>query len=117
MNKSVFTEDLYKAVDNKSVERLSVFMADVIHFRIANYPPVIGKEATLEANRSFFSSIDSMTHRIDNIWECGDDIICNGNVDYIRLDGSEYSVPFATVLKIKDDKIVEYLVYVDISLL
>jgi len=117
MNKTTFIKELYKTVDNKNIEKLSDFIADNVHFRIANYDPVIGKEAALESNRSFFSSITSMAHRIDNIWECGDDLICNGNVDYIRLNGSEYSVPFATVLKIKNDKIIEYLVYVDISLL
>ena len=86
-----------------------------MRFRIANNDPVVGKKALLEANQAFFTSITRMSHRIDNVWSQDEYVICNGQVDYIRLDGSEFSVPFATVLKLKDSKIVDYLVYVDIS--
>jgi len=115
MNKTAFTKALYKSVDSRDSEQLSAFITEDVHFCIGNYPPVIGQEAVLAANQAFFASIQGMQHRLDNIWECGDSIICNGNVDYVRLDGSEYSVGFATVLKMQGDKISDYLVYVDIS--
>ena len=115
MNKTTFIENLYKAVDNKNVDDLSVFLSDKVRFCIANHEPINGKEAALKANQAFFSNITSMTHHIDNIWEQDDDVICNGSVDYIRLDGSAFSAPFATILKLQTDKIVDYLVYADIS--
>ena len=115
MNEKVLIEKLYKSVDNRSVEDLSVFLAEDVRFRIANHDPVVGKKAVLEANQAFFTSIASMSHRIDNVWSQGEDVICNGRVDYIRLDGSEFSAPFATVLKLQDSNIVDYQVYADIS--
>jgi len=69
----------------------------------------------LEANKGFFQSIDSMTHQIDDVWAYGEDIICKGSVDYIRLDGSGYSAYFSTFLKVINNKITEYFVYVDVS--
>jgi len=56
-----------------------------------------------------------MAHHIDTVWEHDNDVICNGSVDYIRLDGSAFSASFATILKLQSDKIVNYLVYADIS--
>jgi len=111
-----FITDLYaNAVDAKDLEHLSTLLADNVRFRVANHDSVIGKNAVLEANRAFFAGITSMTHHIDNIWSQGDDVICNGSVDYIRLDGSAFSAVFATILKLENDLISDYLVYADVS--
>ncbi|NRA19158.1 MAG: nuclear transport factor 2 family protein [Oceanospirillaceae bacterium] len=115
MNNTTLTTALYAAVDNKNIEGLAVFIAKDVHFCLGNFAPITGRDAVLEANRAFFSSINSMRHRLDNIWQCGEQVICNGTVEYVRIDNSEYSVPFATVLKFSQGKIIEYFVYVDIS--
>ncbi len=111
-----FVKGLYRdAVDCKDVESLSDFLSDDVRFRIGNHEPVYGKDAVLEANRAFFASITGMTHQIDTIWQQGNDVICNGSVDYVRLDGSGHSAVFATVLKVTNKKVVDYLVYADLS--
>ncbi len=111
-----FIVDIYKiAVDAKDTNYLSGFLADDVHFRIGNHDMIVGKKAVLDANRSFFSSITSMKHQIDNVWSQNHHIICNGIVDYKRLDGTDFSATFATVLKLEDNKITEYFVYADIS--
>ena len=56
-----------------------------------------------------------MRHTIDKVWNLGDDVICNGLVNYVRLDGSEYQANFSTILTMQDGKIVEYFVYADIA--
>ncbi|NMH66514.1 nuclear transport factor 2 family protein [Shewanella salipaludis] len=115
MDNTKLIKTLYQAVDNKSLTALADFLADNVRFQIGNYAAITGKNAVLDANHSFFSSITSMAHQITSIWESGDDVLCNGHVDYTRLDGSGLSIPFATVLKIDADKIVDYQVYVDVS--
>ena len=116
MNTTDYIKDLYSnAVDRKDVDHLSSFLLDDVQFRIGNHDPVHGKSAVLEANRAFFASITSMTHTIDNICSQDDDVVCNGSVDYIRLDGSAHSVTFATVLKLENDKIADFSVYADLS--
>ncbi|MEM7066536.1 MAG: nuclear transport factor 2 family protein [Cyanobacteria bacterium P01_B01_bin.77] len=117
MNQTEFITNLYKSVDALSVGDLSLFLADDISFRFANAQPLKGKDAVLAANEAFFRSIAKMSHQIDQVWGKGDDLICNGQVSYTRLDGSQYSVPFATILKLQCDRIVNYLIYADVSAL
>ncbi len=115
MTANTLIKDLYESVDAKSINYLEQILAEQVRFRIGNYDIVSGKQAVLEANIGFFASIKAMSHKIDNIWMVKDDIICNGQVSYVRLDGSEFSVPFATILKLKENKIIDYLVYADLT--
>lgn len=97
------------------MQALSGFLADRLIFRIGNAEPIQGKNNVIAANKAFFESIGDMSHRIDGIWSSGENIICNGFVNYKRLDGGGYSAPFAIVLTIRNNLITEYLVYADIS--
>ncbi len=110
-----FITALYKAVDDKSTSKLGAFLADDLRFQLGNFDTVHGKDAVLAANENFFQIIDSMSHRIDSIWAQADDIICRGEVHYKRLDQSELSLPFATILKMKSGLIQDYQVYVDVT--
>jgi len=110
-------EKLYNAVDNKNLDFLDEILADDVNFRIGNYDTVTGKPNVLAANKQFFTSITSMNHTLDKVWHFENDVLCNGIVDYIRLDGSECSAYFSTVLTFVKDKVIEYFVYVDISAL
>ncbi len=106
---------LYQAVDTQEARFLEPLFSSSITFQLGNNPPVHGKEAVLESNASFFTSIAAMAHTIDRVWSQGPHIICNGSVSYTRLDGSHLSIPFATSLFIEGEVIEEYSVYVDVS--
>lgn len=56
-----------------------------------------------------------MRHEIIEIWEHPNAVITQGSVTYIRKDSSELSVPFANILRLENDLVKEYLVYVDVS--
>lgn len=117
MNSINFVTDLYQAVDGKNIEELSAFLADDVCFSLANYPSTKGKAEVVEANKQFFESIESMRHRLDNIWQVENRLICHGSVHYVRLDKSETSATFATILTIQHNQITDYLVYADLSAL
>ena len=112
-----FIHDLYQTVDQRNAEALATFLADDVQFAIGNGDPIDGKQSVVSANAAFFSSVKNMHHQIDNVWTQGDNIICNGRVDYVRLDASAFSASFATVLEIKQNQIIDYRVYADISAL
>ncbi|WED25599.1 hypothetical protein L3V77_11040 [Vibrio sp. DW001] len=69
----------------------------------------------MEMNRQFFSSIAGMSHTFVDIWNQNDVIICNGQVSYIRKDGSKHSANFATFLTMKEALISDYKIYADVS--
>ena len=108
-------KDLYNAVDSKDINYLNTVLSDNVNFRIGNYNTITDKVAALSANKQFFDSIGSMSHTIDKVWGVGNDVICKGMVDYVRLDGSEHSAYFSTVLTMDDGKIADYFVYADVS--
>ncbi len=112
---TLLTEQLYRAVDQKDVAFLARVLGESVLFQLGNFPPVTGREAVLEANRSFFGSIESMSHTLDNVWQDDNHTICHGQVNYVRLDNSRYSARFATVLRWHEGLIEDYRVYADIS--
>ncbi|OUR80780.1 hypothetical protein A9Q83_00065 [Alphaproteobacteria bacterium 46_93_T64] len=115
MTKQILVKQLYETVDARNTDGLSKFLSDTIRFRIGNHDTVVGRRNVLAANDAFFNSIAGMTHKIENIWVQGEDVICNGSVDYVRLDGTPYSAHFATTLKMRNEVIEDYFVYADIS--
>jgi len=108
-------ENLYKAVDDRNVEKLSEYLSDNVRFRIANFDVVHGKPDVLAANKSFFESISSMSHTLGTILSKGNTVVCDGVVNYVRKDGSPHSAHFATILKLQNGLIEDYFVYADIS--
>ncbi|WP_419905198.1 nuclear transport factor 2 family protein [Kiloniella sp.] len=110
-----FVSELYQAVDNRSLDQLETFLGEDLRFQLGNFDALHGKSAVLDANAAFFASIKSMSHSFDGLWEQADNIICTGQVHYTRLDDSELTIPFATVLLMRNDLIQDYQVYVDVS--
>ena len=115
MNATQFVKSLYANVDSKNLNGLAGMLDEEVRFKFANHDAVNGMEDTLQANEGFFSSINSMRHSFNGIWQQGDTIICNGQVHYVRLNGSECSAEFATILTIRNEKITNYLIYADVS--
>ncbi|OMH33875.1 nuclear transport factor 2 family protein [Motiliproteus sp. MSK22-1] len=115
MDSQEYINKLYRIVDDKNANALSGFLADNVRFVFANADPITGKEAVIAANEGFFASISSMSHTIENVWAAGEDLICDGQVQYTRLDNSHHSATFATILKVKDDRITDYRIYADVS--
>jgi ketosteroid isomerase-like protein len=116
-------KNLYQAVDSKNVDYLNDNISQRIRFRIGNNPAASNKETILDANRQFFSSVKSMKHSIEEVisqvvnkeGRAVDKIVCHGRVDYVRLDTTEYSAVFSTVLEVDNNLITDYLVFADLS--
>jgi len=114
-NAENFIRQLYYQVDAKNIDFLAESLSSKVNFRIADNPMLTDKESVLSANENFFASIFSMKHQLESIWVDGNKVGCHGQVDYVRLDGSEHSAKFSTALTIENNKIKEYLVFADLS--
>lgn len=108
-------ERLFRAIDDKDLDIFAQFLADFVSFRFGNAQAVHGKHQVCEVVGQFFASLASLRHEVVGNWNHGDTCISHGHVTYIRHDGSQLSVPFANVFTMQDDKIIEYLIFVDIS--
>ena len=107
--------DLFNAVDNKNADAFASFFTEDASFKFANDPVVSNKGNIHKAVSQFFSAINGLRHEIKDVWELGNVIICEGQVVYIKHDGSKASFPFVDILRMKNELIVDYRVYVDNS--
>jgi ketosteroid isomerase-like protein len=84
-------------------------------FRFANADPVTGRAAVKEAVTGFFSSIAGLTHHILNVYEVGDIVIAQIDVEYRRLDGKSVTVPNADILVFDGDLVRDWQIYIDVT--
>lgn len=108
-------QTLYNAVDAKDADALARLLHPQVSFIFSNSEPVNGIEQVKAINEQFFSMIESMQHTFFGMYQDGDNIICDGKVSYIRLDGTPHDAKFATVLRLDSGLIREYKIYADVS--
>lgn len=112
-----FVSRMFSRVDDQDLDGFVDCFAENGHMRFGNAPALVGENNIRDAIGGFFSAIDGLQHKLDEIWSLDDATICHGEVTYTRLDGSTLSVPFAVILKGQDGAISDYLIFVDNSAL
>lgn len=113
MREPNWIRDLFDALDRKKVDQFCDYLTDDATFVYASEGSVDGLEEVREFVGSFVSGIESSNHRIHEVIQTPTRAVVRGEVDYVRLDGSELTVPFANIFELEDDGISEYQVYVD----
>ena len=107
--------DLFGAIDKMDADAFVSFLTEDAGFKFANAPTVKGREEIRKAVSQFFSAIKGLKHEIRDVWELDNAAICEGEVTYTRHDGSKLSFPFADILRMKNELISDYRIYMDIS--
>lgn len=110
-----WVQDVFAAVDAADAGRFAGFFAEDGAFRFGNAPPVVGRVAIEAAVAGFFGSIRSCRHRLLRFWDAEGRCAMDGEVRYQRLDGAELTLPFANVFVLRDGRIAQYLVFVDLA--
>ena len=107
--------ELLATVDRMDADGFVSFLTEDATFRFGNAEAVTGRAAIREAVAGFFGSIAALSHHIERIWTGPEAVACDGEVTYVRHDGLEIRLPFADVFVMREGKISEYLIYIDIS--
>ena len=84
-------------------------------FRFANMDPVSGTENLAGFFGNFFASIKGISHTDLEYWFTDNTWFATGRVTYTRHDNSTLNVPFSVILKMQEELIDQYLVFVDVS--
>ncbi len=106
---------IFAAIDRKDTDAFVSFLSDDAIFRFANAPVVRNKEDIRKVVILFLSNIKSSRHRVLGVWQEDNIVICEGEVIYTRHNGSELTLPFVDILRMRGDLITDYRVYIDIS--
>ena len=105
----------FHSIDTRDYDAFASFLAPNVFFKLANYEPVIGKEAVRQKLAEMQSGIKAVHHDVLDIWEKEGSMACHGIIIYTFHDSSQLRVPFADVFKMQGNLIQEYLIFVDAS--
>ncbi len=109
--------ELFAAIDRRDAEAFAAAFAEDGAFQFGNVSPVAGRDAVREMVAGFFASIAALRHELTDAWDVPGAVVVVGRVTYTRHDGSQLSVPFADVLRLRGGKVTHYQIYIDTSLL
>ena len=117
MNSAIpdWLQRLFRCIDTADAAGFARFFHEDASFRFGNGDSVRGRAAIQTAVAGFFASVAGLRHELVEVCVQGPTLMCHGRVTYTRHDGSEHSVPFANVLHLSGNAILEYLIFADIS--
>ena len=102
-------------IDAFNPEKFVAHLTPDAKFRFANGDPVMGRVAIAAAVGGFFSTIDGLKHHIRNVWEFGDTVIVQIDVEYFRKDGKSVITPNADILIYDGDLVRDWQIYIDVA--
>jgi ketosteroid isomerase-like protein len=102
-------------IDSFDPDRFVANLTPDVTFRFGNADPQTGRDAVREGVAGFFSMIDGLKHHILNVWEVGDTVIAQIDVEYRRKDGKTVIVPNVDVLVYEGDLVRDWKIYIDLA--
>ena len=102
-------------IDTFDPDKFVTHLTPDVRFRFANAEPVTGRGAVKEAVAGFFATIDGLTHHVRNVWEFGDTVVAQVDVEYRRKDGKTVTVPNADILTYDGDLVRDWQIYIDLA--
>jgi ketosteroid isomerase-like protein len=118
MRESIMSRDVARTfadIDAFDPDKFVAHLTPDVTFRFGNADPVTGRAAVREAVAGFFSTIDGLTHRIRNVYESGETVIVQADVEYRRKEGKAVTVPNADILVYDGDLVRDWQIYIDIA--
>jgi len=106
---------IFASIDAMDADRFVAYLTPDVRFRFANANPAIGRAAVAEGVKGFWASIDGLTHHIQKVYEAGDTVIAQIDVEYRRKDGKSVTVPNCDVLKFDGNLVRDWQIYIDLA--
>ncbi|KAA1014393.1 nuclear transport factor 2 family protein [Paraburkholderia panacisoli] len=110
-----YVSEVYEAIDSMDEQRLALFLSENCTFVYANNDPVTGRENIAESSKSFMALIAGIRHQLLDVWAIDNVIVSRIDVTYTRKDGSTLTVPAVTVWRVRDGRIDDYRIYIDVA--
>lgn len=111
----VWISELFQAIDRMDSDDFARFLTDDATFQFGNAAPVNGKGNVRDAVAGFFSSIQSISHKLIGTWQVDDIVFLQGEVSYTRKDSGKVTIPFFNLFKMKGLLVFQYIIHIDVS--
>jgi ketosteroid isomerase-like protein len=107
---------IIEATDAADVDWVSDLVTDDIRLQFGSAEPTVGKQVLIDGAVAFNASIASIRHDVNALWTVESDVVITEMmVHYERLDGHSVSLPCTNIFRVRDGKIADYRVYMDIA--
>jgi ketosteroid isomerase-like protein len=112
-----WVRNYFKTVDTLNPDAIVTYFTDDGKFRFSNQPPAVGKQAIRDALAQFFATIQAMHHEKTGLWlgDDGNSAVWEADVTYIRKNGTQVTLPCASILRSRNDQIDDFRMIMDIS--
>lgn len=107
--------ELYTNIDAMRLDDFVAGLTPDVEVVVGNNPAMKGREQVKQGIGNFFSSIDGIKHNLVNVADLPDRTFLETNVDYLRKDGRQVTIPVVTVLERKGDLVKSLRIYFDIA--
>jgi ketosteroid isomerase-like protein len=106
---------IFADIDGMDADKFIAHLTPDVRFRFGNADPAIGRAAVKEGVEGFWTTIGGLTHHILNVYEVGDTVVAQIDVEYRRLDGKSVTVPNCDVLIFDGDLVRDWQIYIDLA--
>ena len=108
---------LFQATDAKDTEAKLDLVTDDVRLTFGNAETVVGRDAFQKASDDFNASLEAVRHEIISLFEYPAEaaIVTELTVHYKRLDGRELTLPCCNVFRLRDGRVADYRIYMDIN--
>lgn len=117
MNRSEWAAEFFKVVDSQQPEDIVAYMTDDVRLQMANFEATVGIEHAKQAFAGAAEKFNSIQHLIDGVWKGvsgGLEVVSVESwVRYELADGREVEIPATSTMRIRDEKICDYRIYID----
>ena len=119
MNRNEWAKEFFAAVDSRKPEKISAYMTDDVRLQMANMEPTVGVAALKAVFQKAADRFKSINHNIQGIWngewESGEVVSVEAIVTYELPNGKIVNIPCTSTLRLKDEKIADYRIFIDPS--
>jgi hypothetical protein len=113
---SQLVREMFLAGESMHVENFVKSYNDNALYQFSNFPVVYGPQGIIDASGGFLAQVKWCVHHIQRLWEVDDEtLVCEMTVTYHRHDGKEFTLPCSDTIRVKNGKVQELRIYMDIG--
>lgn len=106
---------VYGAVDRIDVDEFVGYLTEDGSIQFGNDEPMVGRAAIHEGISGFLGTLKGISHNVLESWAVDNAVFCDLLVTYYRTDGTEVTMPAATIWWMDGDLIAKYQIYIDMA--
>jgi ketosteroid isomerase-like protein len=89
-----------------------------VRFQLGNAPPTVGHESFADSTAILHGAVAALSHELTTVWTVQTPepaVICEMAVTYRRHDGTRLTLPCLNVFRLREGRVAEYRIYMDMN--